>query len=149
MSVIFTEDNLFDVKADILVNTVNTVGVMGAGVALECKKRYPDMYYQYRMYCNQGLFDIGKLWLFRKANPAILCFPTKKHWRNDSKYEYIEEGLDKFVSLWSTYNEQGYESIAFPPLGCGNGNLDFKIVRRMLENYLTDLEGTFYVCSPR
>lgn len=135
--ILYVEGNLFNSPAQVLVNTVNTVGVMGKGVALEFKRLFPDMYKQYRVLCEQGSFDIGMLWLYKSPNKWVLNFPTKKHWRNPSKIEYIEAGLKKFVD---TYAEMGIHSIAFPPLGCGNGQLDFKNqVQPLMNEYLRNL----------
>ncbi|MCA9946719.1 MAG: macro domain-containing protein [Anaerolineales bacterium] len=132
--ILYVEGNLFNSPAQVLVNTVNTVGVMGKGVALEFKRLFPDMYKQYRILCEQESFNIGMLWLYRSPNKWVLNFPTKKHWRNPSKIEYVEAGLKKFVD---TYVEMGIHSIAFPPLGCGNGQLDFKTqVQPLMHEYL-------------
>jgi O-acetyl-ADP-ribose deacetylase (regulator of RNase III) len=135
--ILYVKGNLFNSPAQVLVNTVNTVGVMGKGVALEFKRLYPEMYKQYRALCEAGQFDIGMLWLYKSPNKWVLNFPTKKHWRNPSKVEYIEAGLQKFVA---TYAEMGIHSIAFPPLGCGNGQLDFEQqVQPLMHRYLRNL----------
>lgn len=98
------------------------------------KKSNPDMYKQYQKFCEQHLLDIGKLWIYKSDTKWILNFPTKKHWRNPSKIEYIEQGLKKFVE---TYEEKGVISISFPQLGCGNGGLDWENeVRPLMEKYL-------------
>jgi O-acetyl-ADP-ribose deacetylase (regulator of RNase III) len=132
----YTTTTLFESPAQTLVNTVNTVGVMGKGVAAEFKRRYPDMYSRYREFCDQGLLDIGKLHLYRTPNKWVLNFPTKKHWRNPSKLEYVEAGLEKFVD---TYTDHGITSVSFPQLGCGNGNLEWRDVRPLMEKYLQKL----------
>lgn len=135
--ILYVEGNLFNSPAQTLVNTVNTMGIMGRGVALEFKRLFPEMYAQYRTLCEQGKFKIGMLWLYRSPNKLILNFPTKIHWRNPSKLEYIEAGLQKFVE---TYSEMGIHSIAFPPLGCGNGQLDFATqVQPLMRRYLGSL----------
>ncbi|MBI1879338.1 MAG: macro domain-containing protein [Chloroflexi bacterium] len=85
--------SLFDSPAQTLVNTVNTVGVMGKGIALVFKQRYPEMYRQYRELCLAGQLDIGKLYVYRMLNQVIVNFPTKKHWRNPAQIKYIEAGL--------------------------------------------------------
>lgn len=135
--ILYVEGNLFRSPAQVLVNTVNTVGVMGKGVALEFKRLFPDMYEQYRELCEQGKFDIGMLWLYKGPNKWVLNFPTKKHWRNPSRIEYVEAGLQKFVQ---SYPQMGIHSIAFPPLGCGNGQLDFETqVQPLMHQYLRNL----------
>lgn len=141
--ILYVKGNLFNSPAQVLVNTVNTVGVMGKGVALEFKRLYPEMYEQYRALCEAGQFDIGKLWLYKSPNKWVLNFPTKKHWRNPSKVEYIEAGLKKFVA---TYADIGIHSIAFPPLGCGNGQLDFEQqVQPLMHRYLRNLPIDIFI----
>ena len=126
--------NIFDSQCQTIVNTVNCVGVMGKGLALEMKKRYPNMFDKYKDYCNKGLIDIGKLWLYKHSDDKwILNFPTKKHWKNNSEYEYIEEGMKKFVE---TYQEKGITTIAFPMLGCNNGGLEKDVVIQIMTKYL-------------
>jgi O-acetyl-ADP-ribose deacetylase (regulator of RNase III) len=134
--------NIFDSPAQTLVNTVNTVGVMGKGVAAEFKRRYPEMFRRYRDLCEEGQIDIGKLYLYRTPNKWVLNFPTKKHWRYPSKIEYIELGLQKFVE---TYTELGITSISFPQLGCGNGGLPWKTVLPVMEKYLKGLPISTYI----
>lgn len=116
--------NLFASERQTLVNTVNCVGVMGAGIALEFKLRYPAMFRRYEQLCRQGHIKVGRLWLYRpdkeSGEPWVLNFPTKKHWRFPSREEYLVSGLTKFMD---TYRERGIESIAFPVLGSQNGGL--------------------------
>lgn len=131
---IIYQGNIFNSQCQTIVNTVNCVGVMGKGLALEMKKRYPDMFDRYKDYCTKGLIDIGKLWLYKHSDEKwILNFPTKKDWRNKSEYEYIEEGMKKFVE---TYKEKDIKTIAFPMLGCSNGGLDKEIVLQIMTKYL-------------
>lgn len=135
--------DLFTSPAKVLVNTVNTVGVMGKGIARDFKRIYPEMFHEYQSYCDNGLFDIGKLWLYKTPHKWILNFPTKKHWRNKSKIEYLEAGLKKFAN---TYDAKGITSISFPMLGCGNGELDWKReVKPLMEQYLMLLPIEVYV----
>ncbi|WP_312694102.1 macro domain-containing protein [Caproiciproducens sp.] len=129
----YLKGDLFNSPAQVLVNTVNTVGVMGKGVALEFKKRYPNMFRSYQRICEDKSFDIGKLFLWKGTDKWVLLFPTKKHWKNPSRLEYIELGLQKFVDNWQRL---GIESIAFPRLGCGNGGLNWDEVRPIMEKYL-------------
>ncbi|MDE0679368.1 MAG: macro domain-containing protein [Gammaproteobacteria bacterium] len=133
----YLSGDLFQSPANVLVNTVNTVGVMGKGIALKFKRIYPEMFEAYRDVCEQGELQIGRLFLYKTPNKWILNFPTKKHWRNPSRVEYIEAGLKK---LRARYSEEGMTSIAFPELGCGNGELDFETqVKPLMERYLGNL----------
>jgi O-acetyl-ADP-ribose deacetylase (regulator of RNase III) len=125
--------NLFDSPAQTLVNTVNTVGVMGKGIAKQFKQRYPDMFAKYREFCEAGRLTVGKLYLYRTPNKWVLNFPTKQHWRYPSKLEWIEAGLKKFAR---TYTDQGITSVSFPQLGCGNGELEWAEVRQLMERHL-------------
>ena len=135
--------DLFTSPAKVLVNTVNTVGVMGKGIALDFKRIYPEMFEQYQYYCENGMFDIGKLWLYKTSHKWILNFPTKEHWRNKSRIEYIEAGLEKFAD---TYDSKGIGSISFPMLGCGNGELDWNTqVQPVMEEYLRQLPLDIYI----
>lgn len=138
----YLKGDLLSSPAQVQVNTVNTVGVMGKGIALQFKNKYPDMFTSYQNICEKKLLDIGKLYLWKSDKKWILMFPTKKHWRYPSKIEYIEKGLQKFVEK---YEQIGIESIAFPKLGCGNGNLDWKIVRSVMERYLKPLPINVYI----
>lgn len=135
--------SLFDSPAQTLVNTVNTVGVMGKGIALVFKQLYPEMYEQYRELCLAGKLDIGKLYIYRTPNKIIVNFPTKKHWRGRSRVEYIEAGLEEFVR---TYDKYGISTVSFPQLGCGNGELDWeRQVQPLMERYLKDLPIPVYI----
>jgi len=135
--------DLFKSPARVLVNTVNTVGVMGKGIAKDFKKVYPDMFKQYQVICENKQLDIGKLWLYKTNHKWIMNFPTKKHWRSPSQPEYIEAGLRKFVL---SYAEKGITSISFPMLGCGNGELSWENeVRPLMEKYLDSLPIDIFV----
>jgi len=133
----YLSGDLFQSPANVLVNTVNTLGVMGKGIALKFKRIYPEMFEAYRNLCERDELQIGQLFLYKTSNKWILNFPTKKHWRNPSKAEYIEAGLKK---LRERYPELGMTSIAFPELGCGNGELNFETqVKPLMEQYLGKL----------
>lgn len=135
--IIYVVSDLLLSPAQVLVNTVNTVGVMGKGIAKDFKNIYPEMFTQYQVICERKQFDVGKLWLYKTPHKWILNFPTKKHWRQPAKPEYIEAGLKKFVN---TYADKGITSISFPMLGCGNGELDWDSqVRPLMEYYLRNL----------
>ncbi len=135
--------DLFASPARTLVNTVNTVGVMGKGIAKDFKTIYPEMFARYQELCEKGQFEVGKLWLYRTPNKWVLNFPTKKHWRSPSSPEYIEVGLKTFAA---TYHVYGITDISFPLLGCGNGELDWETqVRPLMERYLSKLPIDIYV----
>lgn len=140
--------SIFDSTCQTLVNTVNCVGVMGRGLALEFKRRYPKMYAYYLRMCKRGLLRPGKLLLYKESTPWILNFPTKDHWKYPSNLKYIELGLSEFAN---TYKKHGISSIAFPELGTSSGKLDWEDVRRLMYMYLkplTNLQVEIYHFSP-
>ncbi len=138
----YLKGDLLSSPAQVQVNTVNTVGVMGKGIALQFKKKYPEMFTAYQGICERQQFDTGNLYLWKSPEKWVLMFPTKKHWRNPSKMEYIESGLQKFVD---NYERLGIESIAFPKLGCGNGGLEWPVVKLIMEKYLRSLPISIYI----
>ena len=138
----YIEGDIFKSPAQVIVNTVNTVGVMGKGIALEFKKRYPDMFQAYRDICDRRKLKTGSLMLYYEPDHWVLLFPTKENWRNPSRMEYIEAGLAKFCR---TYAEKGITSVAFPKLGCGNGELNWSDVQPVMEKYLKDLPIDVYI----
>lgn len=126
--------DLFKSPAQTLVNTVNTVGVMGKGVAKRFKDIFPEMFEEYQVLCENRELTVGSLHFYQGEHKNVLNFPTKKHWRNPSKVSWIESGLRAFLRM---YQDSGISSIAFPPLGCGNGGLDFESeVKPVMEEYL-------------
>ncbi len=125
--------NIFTSKCQTIVNTINCVGVMGAGIALECRLRYPAMYEQYSSLCKDGKISIGTLWIYKAPERWILNFPTKQHWKYPTKEEYLHAGLRKFMD---TYEARGVESIAFPVLGAQNGGLEGARSIEIMESYL-------------
>jgi O-acetyl-ADP-ribose deacetylase (regulator of RNase III) len=139
----YVSSDLFQSPAQTLVNTVNTKGVMGRGVAERFREIYPEMFAEYRAICERGELEVGTLHLYRTKHKYILNFPTKKHWRNPSKVEYIEAGLQAFVRM---YERAGITSVSFPPLGCGNGGLSFDDqVRPLMERYLHRLSIPVFI----
>lgn len=133
----FAESDLFSSPAQTLVNPVNTVGVMGKGLALAFRRRFPTaMFDDYVRVCRARSLRVGTLFLWRGSAPWVLCFPTKTHWRLPSRLDYIEEGLRSFAT---TYRTLGITSAAFPLLGCGCGGLDPDDVRALLVRYLERL----------
>jgi O-acetyl-ADP-ribose deacetylase (regulator of RNase III) len=143
----YTETTVFNVNTRTIVNTINCAGVMGDGIALEFRLRYPEMFEDYVRRCKRKEVVIGKPYVYRPSNEfIILNFPTKKHWRYQSKVEWIEQGLDYFVGL---YRQMGIASIAFPPLGCNRGGLDWRNVKPLMERYLGKLDIDVYICLDR
>lgn len=139
----YVDFSLFDSPAKVLVNTVNTVGVMGKGIANEFKSVYPEMFTEYQQLCERRMFNVGDLWVYKTPHKWVLNFPTKKHWRSPSKPEYLEAGLKKFARV---YQEARITSISFPQLGCGNGELDWKTQSKpLMEEYLKDLPIEIFI----
>ncbi|MFN0034932.1 MAG: macro domain-containing protein [Saprospiraceae bacterium] len=134
--------NLLDAQAQALVNTVNTVGVMGKGIALQFKEAFPHNYKLYVAACKKGELMPGKLLVVREptmqGEKIIVNFPTKTEWFKKSQYEYIKIGLQELINV---IHREKMSSIAIPPLGCGNGGLKWERVRPMIENHLGGLEG--------
>jgi uncharacterized protein YwgA/O-acetyl-ADP-ribose deacetylase (regulator of RNase III) len=133
-------------KAQTLVNTVNCVGVMGKGVALAFKRRYPDMFEDYVRRCRRSEVQLGRPYLYRAGDHLIVNFPTKKHWRAVSRLEDIVAGLEY---LESHYREWGIASLAVPPLGCGNGQLEWEVVGPTLHRHLSRLGIPVELYAPR
>jgi O-acetyl-ADP-ribose deacetylase (regulator of RNase III) len=137
------QGGFFTSPAAVLVNTVNTVGVMGKGIAKEFKAIYPEMFEVYQDACERGEFQIGSLLFYRSAHKSVLNFPTKRHWKQKSQLPDIEAGLKTFAQQ---YERLGIGSIAFPQLGCGNGELDWEQqVRQLMEKYLGPLPIHVYI----
>ena len=146
----FTIGNMMTSTAEALVNTVNTVGVMGKGIALQFKEEFPRNFLTYAEACKTGLLAPGKLLITKEPNHSgeikiIINFPTKKHWRHPSRYEYIKDGLTELAEAIHKHN---IKSIAIPPLGCGNGGLQWNIVKGMIEEALADIEIDITIYEP-
>lgn len=145
----FLQGDLLQSDAEALVNTVNTVGVMGKGIALQFKNQYPKNYKIYKEACKKGELKVGEVLVVKDGD--ILCekyiinFPTKEHWRSPSEISYIQEGLEALKESIKEYNIQ---SIAIPPLGCGNGGLDWTVVKPMIVDALGEIGVDIYVYEP-
>jgi len=126
--------NIFTTKCQTIVNTVNCVGVMGAGIAFEFKLREETMFKKYKQLCDAKQLNIGTLWIYKSDNNNILNFPTKYDWKLPSKQEYLEKGLQKFVD---TYKQKGITSIAFPLLGADRGGLNPELSLSLMHKYLS------------
>lgn len=138
----YIKGNLLEAKAQALVNTVNTVGVMGKGIALQFKEAFPMNYKIYAAACKKKELKTGQLLIVKEqtleGEKIIINFPTKTEWYMKSKYEYVEEGLKELAKVIEEYK---IESIAIPPLGCGNGGLKWEKVKPMIEKYLGHLKN--------
>lgn len=136
----FIQGNLLDARVEAVVNTVNTVGVMGKGIALMFREKYPENFKAYEAACRAGEVQVGRMFVtagVELGGPRwIINFPTKKHWRQPTKLEWVQTGL---VALKEMIREKGIRSIALPPLGCGNGGLEWVVVRPMIEGIFGDL----------
>ncbi len=136
----FTTGNLLEAKVEALVNTVNTVGIMGKGVALMFKEAFPENFTAYEAACKRKEITVGRMFVTKRDSligPTwIINFPTKKHWRRPSKIEWIVEGLS---DLKKVIRDNYIRSIALPPLGSGNGRLDWQQVRLIIESALGSL----------
>ena len=138
--------DMFDSQAQTLVNTVNCVGVMGKGIALGFKNRFPEMFKDYVSRCDAGEVHLGQPYLYKMLlTPWILNFPTKDHWRSVTKLSDIEQGLDH---LKVNYQEWGITSLAIPPLGCGEGRLEWRIVGPTLYRYFNELDIPVELFAP-
>jgi O-acetyl-ADP-ribose deacetylase (regulator of RNase III) len=140
MAVQIKSGDLLRQDADAIVNTVNCVGVMGKGIALQFKQKWPENFRAYERACRLGQVKIGRMFLFDSGGLVrphfIINFPTKTHWREKSRIEYIEAGLKDLVAQ---VKRLGIKSIALPPLGCGNGGLSWERVRNLISEAFSSL----------
>ena len=146
----FVSGDFFEFDADIRVNTVNCVGVMGAGVALAFKQRYPEMFDEYVTECRAGTIRPGKpsVWIYRdmiSKDVEIVNFPTKDHWRKPSEYSYIDEGL---MWLANYLKDKSEKIVTLPALGCGHGQLEWEKVRSMIVDRLNESPAKIFVFEP-
>lgn len=148
----FTKGNILEADVEALVNTVNTVGVMGKGVALMFKEAFPENFRLYAAACERGEVVVGSVFVTEVPNRLtggprwILNFPTKRHWRGKTRIEWVEDGLQ---DLRRVIEERGIRSVAIPPLGCGQGGLRWQDVRPLIEAELAGLPGVdVYVYEP-
>jgi O-acetyl-ADP-ribose deacetylase (regulator of RNase III) len=145
----YLKGNLLDAHTQALVNTVNTVGVMGKGIALQFKERFPLNFKLYADACKKGEVVIGKMFVVKentfKGDKIIINFPTKTEWFKKSQYSYIEEGLKDLIRVINKYD---IKSLAIPPLGSGNGGLKWDKVKAMMNQYLGELEIEIIIFEP-
>jgi O-acetyl-ADP-ribose deacetylase (regulator of RNase III) len=142
--IIYLQGTVFNAPVKTFVNTVNCAGVMGAGIALEFKLRYPEMYEDYAEKCKNKQMKVGIPRIYEYSEDVwIMNFATKGHWRFPSKIQWIEQGLKYFSE---NYQKRNIESIAFPKLGTNNGGLDWNEVKIIMEKYLSNLDIPVYIC---
>ena len=141
--IIVSPYSVFEVGSQTIVNTVNCVGVMGAGLAHEMCLRYPLMFAEYKHYCDAGKVKVGKTYVSRTQAQWVLNFPTKNHWRYPSKLEWIASGLQHVAE---NYKAGKIESLAVPKLGCSKGNLRWSAVEPLIQEILSDLTIPVYIC---
>lgn len=139
----YLEGTVFNTDADAIVNTINCVGVMNAGIALEYGLRYPELLKDYEQKCKNKEITVGHIYYFQDKDKLIVNFPTKWHFKYPSKIEWIEDGLRDFVK---TYKQHNIKSIAFAKLGTLNGGLDWNKVKILMEKYLGNLDIPVYIC---
>ena len=142
----FVDDTVFNTPAEWIVNTVNCVGVMGKGLALEFALRYPELEEKYKKQCSNKEINVGSVYDYEINGQKIINFPTKYHFKYPSKYEWIEMGLKNFLLKYKILK---IKSIAFPYLGCSNGELDYDIVKSIMTKYLTLDDVDVYICSSK
>ncbi len=147
--IIYKKGNLLEDPSEALVNTVNTVGVMGKGIALQFKQAFPEVFHEYEKSSKKNEVKIGKMHVVETNSLVgpkyIINFPTKQHWREKSKIGYIVDGLK---ALKKVIKEKDIQSIAIPPLGCGNGGLKWSIVKPLIEEALQDVPINIHVYEP-
>lgn len=136
----YTKGNMFESNADCLINTVNCEGVMGKGIAYQFKMRFPENNKSYVKACKSGELAVGKVHSCFEEGVTIVNFPTKNKWRENSKIEYIESGMDSLVELLPHLR---VKKIAIPPLGCGNGGLNWTEVKKIIENKIFDIADIY------
>jgi O-acetyl-ADP-ribose deacetylase (regulator of RNase III) len=137
--------NILESESECLVNTVNCEGYMGKGIAYQFKKAFPKNNEDYIRACKTGELRIGKIHSFKEKNKIIINFPTKDKWREKSKIEYIENGMDELLKF---VDEQKINSIAIPPLGCGNGGLKWDEVHNLIVSKIEKINKNFILYAP-
>lgn len=138
------QGSVFNTSAKCLINPVNTKGVMGAGLALEFRLRYPKMFDVYKQRCAQGRLQVGQVDFYRDDYCCVVNFPTKDDWSEKSKLQWISQGLDDFLKKYKGWD---VNSFAFPKLGCDLGGLDWNDVEAVMQIKLKDVrKESFFVC---
>lgn len=141
-----TDSTVFNVGADCIVNTINCVGFMGKGLALEFALRFPELEQDYVEACKKKVIHTGQVYFHEIDGQKIINFPTKFHFKYPSKMEWIEQGLDYFLAHYKAW---GIQSVAFPLLGAGNGGLDPKVVEQTMRERLALADIDVYICHSK
>jgi len=140
--IVYKKGDLLADSAEALVNAVNTVGVMGAGIARQFKKQYPEMFLAYEKACEAGEVELGKMHFVQvdtdDGKKYVINFPTLAHWSDQSELKHIESGL---IDLVRIIHEKEIKTIAIPPLGCGVGGLQWQDVRQLIEAAFQNVDG--------
>jgi O-acetyl-ADP-ribose deacetylase (regulator of RNase III) len=140
--------NIFNANADALVNTINCVGAMGKGIALEFRRRFPDMFAEYQRLCEARQIRPGQIWPYTKSRPAVLNFAIKDDWHLPSRVEWIEECLVKFVN---NRHRLAFKSVAFPWMGAMNGGIPIDVIKALMRTHLaavSDVDIAVYEFDP-
>ena len=143
--IVIENGNLLDSPAQCLVNTVNCEGFMGKGIAYQFKEKFPKNNQNYITACKEHKFNVGDILFFEENEKIIANFPTKNKWREKSQYPHIEFGLE---ALKNGIIERQLSSVAIPPLGCGNGGLNWDIVKKMITKTLENLDTQIILYEP-
>lgn len=143
--IVYKTGNILESSAQCLVNTVNCEGFMGKGIAYQFKERYPENNRKYVQACKNGSFSVGKILFVEEKGKIIANFPTKDKWREKSAYSYIEDGLSALIR--GLY-EREISSVAIPPLGCGNGGLEWAVVKKMINEKMASVKSEVIVYEP-
>lgn len=146
----YVTGNILESNAQAIINTVNTDGIMGKGIALQFKKSFPNNFKAYAEACKKETIAIGKLFAFKDSNltlgeKIIINFPTKKSWRKPSEYTFIEKGLEDLITIIAS---EKIQSIAIPPLGAGNGGLEWEKVKKIIDQKLRHFKIDIFVYEP-
>ena len=141
-----TDSNIFNTDAEAIVNTINCVGFMGKGIALEFALRYPKLEEKYVEECRKKQIHTGRVYFYDIDGQKIINFPTKFHFKYPSQMEWIEQGLKFFVD---NYKAWGINSIAFPILGATNGGLNPKEVEEVMIKYLSTVDIDVFICHSK
>lgn len=147
--IVYKNGDIFSEDVEAIINTVNCVGVMGRGLALQFKNKYPQNFKEYEIACKREEVKPGRMFIYQTGqltNPKyIINFPTKRHWKGKSKIEDVESGLDDLIKI---LHKLGIKSISIPPLGSGLGGLDWQVVRKKIEVKLANLDCKIVVFEP-
>ena len=139
----YMEGDMFTSTTQVLTITVNCVGAMGKGIALTARQKYPQAYQHYKGLCKDGKIKPGEPTLIFTERPLLL-FPTKDNWRNPSQIEWIDEGLRRIA-----LNIDKFDSLALPPLGCGNGGLQWSNVEELIQHHLSNINRYIEIYPPK